>query len=94
MSAWKHDWNKSKNVRLGFLIQKLGLEGKNVDEIRYQLLHRTAVALIEAEKITASKALLLVHSFNEQDQPFADFADLIALYGLEAPKISLLDQSE
>ena len=48
--------------------------------IRYQLLHRTVSALIEAEKFTANNALMLVHSFSETDEWFEDYAEFASLF--------------
>lgn len=91
---WKQNGSEGKEERLHFLIRKLGLKNKNIDKIRYQLLHRTAAALIEAHKIIAPNALLLVHSFSEQDESFADFAELVSLYGLQATKDAIVGPVE
>jgi hypothetical protein len=53
------------------------------DVARYQLVHRTAAALIEAERFNARHALILVHSFSQKNPPdsFGDyehFADLLS----------------
>jgi len=52
--------------------------------IRYQLIHRTASALLEADRFCASHALMLVHSFSQSHAWFEDYAAFVGLYGREA----------
>lgn len=52
-----------KPTRLAFLRDRLGLAGRDVARIRYQLLHRTVSAIVEAERFGATLAVLLVQSF-------------------------------
>jgi hypothetical protein len=69
--------------RLAWLTDRLGLASVP-DGIRYQLLHRTASALIVAEQFHASAAVMLVHSFSPSDRWFDDFAMFAELVGVEA----------
>ena len=57
--------------RLSFLKKLLGLP-EQIDHIRYQLLHRTASAVIEAQRFGASHAIMLVHSFSQSLEHFKD----------------------
>jgi hypothetical protein len=71
--------------RLEGLCRKLGLSITAVDAIRYQLLHRSVAALIEAGRFGAKEAMLLVHSFardNENDH-FEDFVAFARLLGIK-----------
>jgi len=78
-----HAWLQSGNAnersrkpeRLVDLKGWLGIPDEDVSDIRYQLLHRTASALKEAQRFCASWAVLLVQSFNKQDdqESFDDF---------------------
>ncbi|MGH7392803.1 MAG: DUF6946 family protein [Candidatus Rokuibacteriota bacterium] len=52
-----------KPTRLQFLQHSLGLRGVDVSALRYQLLHRAASALVQAERFGARFAVLLIHSF-------------------------------
>ena len=71
--------------RLEFLRKKLAIsDKKNIDNIRYQLLHRTASAILEAERVGAKAALMLVHSFDFNRTHFDDFAQFVSLYGFAA----------
>ena len=73
-----------KTTRLQFLVELLGLDGVVIQDVRYQLLHRTASALLEAEKFNAPHALMLVHSFSQEDEHFGDYEKLLSLFGLAA----------
>lgn len=53
-----------KPERLSALKSRLAIPDADVSHIRYQLLHRTASALKEAERFGASTAVVLVQSFN------------------------------
>ena len=78
------EWNmgtKGKSCRLNFLQQILGLSGELAADIRYQLLHRTASAVIEAKRIHASKAAMIVHSFSQESKWFEDYEKFAGLYG-------------
>jgi hypothetical protein len=59
--------------RLASLFQCVGLTAANVtDGIRYQLLHRTASAVLVAEQFFAAAAVMLVHSFSPSNKWFED----------------------
>jgi len=82
VAEWKARAGRGKETRLKYLCHLLGLEPASVDHIRYQLLHRTASALIEANKFGAPNALMLVHSFSGEDEWFDDYQKFLALLGL------------
>lgn len=69
--------------RLAALIELLGLDDVP-DPIRYQLLHRTASALLAARQFHAAAAVMLVHSFSPTGLWFDDFAAFAALFGVSA----------
>ncbi len=54
VAEWKSEYDKGKHTRLKFLCRELQLELGQIDRTRYQLLHRTASAIIEARKFNAS----------------------------------------
>ncbi len=80
----RKDMSPGVKERLEFLVDLLQLKDKALDPIRYQLLHRTASALIEADRFSASSALMLVHSFSQEHKWFEDYAAFAGLYGIEA----------
>ena len=55
--------------------------------IRYQLLHRTASALLEARRFCARGAAVIVHSFGRSCDGFGDFQHFVKLMGgfIKAP---------
>ena len=83
VDEWIENGSPGKQQRLGFLLKLLGLKKKDVDGVRYQLMHRTASALIEAEKFNAKNAMMLVHSFSQTAQSFEDYRRFVELFGLE-----------
>lgn len=90
ITEWREDNSEGKHIRLKFLLDKLGLEeNKQIDTIRYQLLHRTASAIIEAEKFKAENALMLVNSFSQSNEWFEDYGQFLALFNLNAEPDSL-----
>ncbi len=81
ISEWQKRNSKGKQVRFKYLCELLGLSGKSLDQVRYQLLHRTASALIEAERFNASTAMMMVHSFSQEHEWFEDYQAFLNLFG-------------
>jgi hypothetical protein len=69
-----NDGSPGKVRRLTVLCDVLGLDPASVGSLRYQLFHRAASAIFEAERYRCGHALLLVHSFSGRRTSFADFA--------------------
>ena len=65
VSEWLTDASANKRARLSVLQETLGLADHNVSNLRYQLLHRTAAAIYEAQRYKVRRALMFVHSFSE-----------------------------
>ncbi len=84
VSEWLAEASSGKGDRLRFLLELLQLRSEAVMATRYQLLHRAASAIIQAQRFTASEAVLLVHSFSPEDAWFDDFASFAALLGTAA----------
>lgn len=84
------DWKNSngKEERLRFLLEKLELTRLGtIDDIRYQLLHRTVSAILTAEQFYAKRAMMIVHSFGDKDTPnWNDFKMFAALLADEEPQ--------
>ena len=83
VSEWKSDRSKGKQTRLSYLCDLLRLDKEQVDHIRYQLLHRTASALMEAKRFNAQNALMLVHSFSQENDGFQDYCQFLSLFKLK-----------
>lgn len=81
---------ENKQSRMNGLAQIIGLPIKDIFPIRYQLIHRTASALIEADRFCAKHALMLVHSFSQTHLWFEEYAAFAALYGKQAERDGVL----
>lgn len=95
IDAWKNSVSeKGVTKRLGFLINTLGIKDLKIDSLRYQLFHRLASAVIMAEKFHAKNAIMIIQSFNDNDKQnhFDDYANFIALYGIQNAEKSKLYQ--
>ncbi len=66
-----------KPERLRFLRERFGLSDAQVSGLRYQLLHRSVSALLEAERFTAKLAALVVQSFDPAGDA-GSFSDFVA----------------
>lgn len=92
------DWKEGTSAegaraRLQHIKESIGLAGEVPDEVRYQLLHRTASAVIEARRFQAKYAVMLVQSFVEEDAEnhYGDFCKFVELFGRRAEKGVLIE---
>ena len=69
---------------------RLQLKQDNLEDIRYQLLHRTASTVIEAKRFNASTALMRVHSFRKTHKWFEEYAKFVEKIGGISTKINTL----
>lgn len=91
-----HEWlddRDGKDGRLTNLCELLGLDRLNVLDLRYQLLHRTAAALLEARRYRTPRAIMLVQSFCPEDTGFADFSAFAMAMGYPEPAIGRIGPS-
>ena len=73
LSEWLSEGSKGKATRLAFLRRELNLNEALAGTIRYQLIHRTGSAIIEAKRFGAPHAVMIVHSFSPSREWFQDF---------------------
>lgn len=73
--------NQNKVARLDGLCDLLEMSVDQVGGLRYQLLHRTAAALLEAKRFGAPDAVMLVHSFSPGHNWFEDFTAFVLMMG-------------
>jgi hypothetical protein len=82
------DWlgaaTPGKAERLAFLCSALGLPHATALGLRYQLLHRTAAAVIEARRFGAGAAAMIVHSFSQDARWLEDFEAFARALGADA----------
>jgi hypothetical protein len=83
VGEWSQHASAGKHERLISICQMFGWK-ECAAHIRYQLLHRTAAALIEAERFDGTHACMIVHSFSPRRSWFRDFQQFAALLGIEA----------
>jgi hypothetical protein len=83
IEKWLVDASPGKTQRLDFLKNQLGLS-QIPGTIRYQLVHRTASAVIEANRFGAKRAMMIVHSFSQTDQWIEDFRAFLHLFEVTA----------
>ena len=83
---------KGAHERMAQISENIGLREPIPNHIRYQLLHRTASAVIEAKRFFASHAIMLVQSFveNDDENHFDDFIAFLELYGKKAKKRTMI----
>ena len=93
VSEWNPEKSQNKQTRLSGLCELLELPISSVGKIRYQLLHRTASALIEARRFNATAALMLVHSFSRADTGFDDYAAFLGLFDERSSRHNVIPNS-
>ncbi len=81
-----------KPRRLEFLRECLGLGGVDLSEVRYQLLHRAAAAIVMGERFAAATAIMLIHSFggSADDKSRDDYRRFAETMGCAATLNSLV----
>jgi hypothetical protein len=70
-----------KRMRLAYLCDLLGITTDDAMMLRYQLLHRTASAIIEATRFKAGPAVMLVHSWAPNLEGFDDYSEFVNSLG-------------
>jgi hypothetical protein len=84
IDEWLQDASPEKRTRLSALCRTLGLGPIENAELRYQLFHRAASAVIEGERTGARTAVLVVQNFLPETRTWADFAAFAQLFGATA----------
>ena len=82
LAEWMVDGSPGKTERWRSLCNLLlGLSVDCDRSLRYQLVHRTASAVLEAKRFLARQAVLTVHSFSAQQDGFPDFQAFARQFG-------------
>lgn len=84
VSEWIGEGGEGKEDRLQRLCDLLGFDRAEVGDLRYQLFHRTAAAILEARRYRASKAVLMVHSFCADATGLTDFVKFFGRMGVRS----------
>jgi len=82
LGDWLRNASDGKRKRLAFISDLLGLTLPLPDHIYYQLLHRTASAVIEAQRFKTDAAAMIVHSFSPERIWFESFAQFASLFNV------------
>lgn len=88
---WKKGDVIDQRTTLAGLSEILEISLGDASTTRYQLLHRTASALIEAERYSATTAIMLVHSFSSERKWFEDYEVFGAAMGATTEYGQLVD---
>ena len=84
VGEWMVNASAGKIQRMHFICDLLGLNAPPPDELRYQLFHRTAAAVLEANRFKTDRAAMIVQSFSLEHRWLEDFQAFVALFGLHA----------
>jgi len=84
VGEWMREPSPGKVIRMNYLCALLGLGQLPHPQIRYQLLHRTASAIIEARRFKTDEAAMIVHSFSPSKMWFDDFSAFMSLFACSA----------
>jgi hypothetical protein len=82
LKAWLIGASNGKRVRLKFLCDILGLSSEPPLDIRYQLFHRTASAIIESKRFNARYAMMIIHSFSSVHKGLVEYQNFLSLFGV------------
>ncbi len=82
LGDWLRNASDGKRARLSFICDLLRLRLPLPDHIHYQLLHRTASAVIEAQRFKTDAAAMIVHSFSPERIWFDAFRQFASLFGV------------
>ena len=74
----------NRKKRLKGIYAELDFAQPPSDDIRYQLLHRTAAAILEAKRFKTSCAAMVVQSFSPEQKSFEDFAAFLELFDIDS----------
>jgi hypothetical protein len=81
LETWLSDGSQGKKKRLRMLCEILGLQRDPPLHLRYQLFHRTASAVLEAQRFSARVAMMIVHSFSPGHKWLSDYQEFLGLFG-------------
>jgi hypothetical protein len=84
IGEWFKEPSRGKEKRLSYLCEQLEVGFPPDSQLRYQLFHRTASAIVEAKRFDALDAAMVVHTFSPRDEWFDDYAAFLKMLGLSA----------
>jgi len=84
IGEWMANASKGKIERMRFICDLLGLNTTPPHQLRYQLFHRTAAAVLEANRFKTDRAAMIVQSFSQEHRWLDDFQAFANIFGLQA----------
>jgi hypothetical protein len=81
--------SKDKMKRLAYIESLLGLAGSDLTAVPYQLLHRAAAAVAEAQRFHARRAAMIVQSFDGAKSGIGEYEGFLSLFGIKTNATSL-----
>ena len=84
IGEWMANASEGKIERIRFICNLLGLKELPPEALRYQLFHRTAAAVLEANRFKTDRAAMIVQSFSQEHRWLDDFQAFAGLFGLHA----------
>jgi hypothetical protein len=90
LAQWNAEKSPGKDKRLAFINATLNLTTAPPPTVRYQLLHRTTSAIIEAKRFNARSAVMVVHSFNQSDLWFDDYQVFLKVFDVSEASVGKL----
>lgn len=91
LEAWLKGASAGKRKRLDILCLVLCLRCPPPAHLRYQLFHRTASAILEANRFNAEYAIMIVHSFSPTHRLFSDYQEFLNLFGVKCTINTLVE---
>ena len=88
VGQWLAKGGQNRRDRVAGLCELLEIDGAP-DHLRYQLLHRTAAAVVEARRFSAARAIMIVQSFSPENRWHEDFAAFCAHLGMGSERSCL-----
>lgn len=82
VAEWLKNGGPGKAARLEKLCSLFGLKPGEVGDLRYQLFHRTASAILEARRYRASDAAMIVQSWCPKSSGISDFSAFLNALGV------------
>ena len=82
LGDWLQDASDGKRIRLAAIQELLGVTGDLPPTLRYQLLHRSASAVLEARRWGTAAAAMIVHSFSPDRMWFEDYVNFCEVLGI------------
>lgn len=90
MAEWYgHAPSTDRRRRREHIESLLGLTGADLDPVAYQLLHRAAAAIAEAQRFHARRAAMIVQSFDGAKSGIGEYEGFLSLFGVKANPASL-----